>query len=113
MRDWNAKLRDELLDLSSKLEKEGKFQDPDYDVFDFYTHALEKRLEYEIPFVMRWNEAMALGILPYNAFTTSVNLSDMIELLLYFSNFNGSSLQKASLKGGLLSAFTATGMCDY
>jgi len=95
---WNERLAEDL----SYLELE------EMRISDRIIEGIKIRLSYQIPYLTRWNEALALGGLPNNAPKTLEKLTYIADEIWYIAGDRSADLNWYTKRGLLMSAYVST-----
>lgn len=98
MDNWSNQLREETKGVTLPAELKEKLH-----------FLLRKRLEYEVPFLPRWHEAMKLGVsTPFNMFMTAYKLLGHMEQVWRLAGDVNKDSAWVSKQAALLNVFSTT-----
>lgn len=82
---------------------------PDVPPNERIAFGVKARLEYIIPYIHSWPQAMALGLLPHNLPYTLTSLAHAVDEMWYFAGDKSHDMAWYSRRALLLTVYTSTG----
>jgi len=95
---WNERLAEDLTYLDLEEMR----------ISDRILEGIKIRLSYQIPYLTRWHEALALGSLPNNLPTTMEKLTNIADEIWYIAGDPSADLNWYTKRGLLISAYVST-----